>query len=249
MPDANFVEKPAANNRKYYLVMPDNYDPNRRYPVMLAYHGWFTDSPSFRGFLKVEKFIAANNAERTRDAFVIYPETSSPPNAFWDVNTDMDYTMDVINRLGADYCINPSKVFGYGHSLGGKFMNDLGCRKAGYIKAIGIANGSDGTGNNNCGRLPVLFTHRPRDPDERIEWARAAFSRWKGLNECTGGPRPAAIGNGCEELFGCKEPGGGTFCSETWDGLKDIPGYQPNWEHAPQPNYVKLAWDWFAALP
>jgi poly(3-hydroxybutyrate) depolymerase len=249
---ADFAERKLASGRNYYVVTPANYDPARPYHVMVAFHGWYSNAKAFHdGFMPAEKMLVNGEMDgpKSPNTFVVFANAADGTNGQWNWSADLGYFDELIAAVGTEYCVNPSKVFAWGHSYGGKFLNELGCRRAGYVKAIGIANGSDGSNYQGCGRLPVIFTHRTRDPEERIGWAKGAWARWQGVNECTGPVAPSPLGMGCEMHTSCKAPGAGVFCTETWDGLKDVPGYQPDWEHGPQPGYVKLAYDWFAALP
>ena len=150
-------------------------------------------------------------------------------------------------------------MLGFGFSYGGIFMNHLGCKRAGYVKAISIGDGSYGGNNTACGRLPVLVTARTQDMDEKIAGGRAAAATWKTFNGCTAdmdvfdgppssppsaGGTPAAMQN-CTTQRSCKAPGAVTFCEDTWFD----PTWMTSWNHTVREPYRTFTYQWFNALP
>ena len=113
-------------------------------------------------------------------------------------------------------------------------------------KALG--DGSDGGDYKACGRLPILFTHRTQDTDERIEWARSTRDRWAGLMGCSATLADGDAAHNCKVSPGCKAPGGLTFCEDTSIIDPKIPGYDPSWNHTVMEEYRLFTWKWFKAL-
>jgi polyhydroxybutyrate depolymerase len=215
---------------------PANYDPNVRYPVVLALHGWYADGPGHEAWFKLEDYT--NN-----EALVVYPDAVG---GLWDLvgNTDIAFFDDLVKQLGETYCINPASVLAFGFSYGGKFANHLGCRRAGNVKAIVVGDGSGGGDGQHCGRLPVLVTVRTHDTDERPEWGKAVAQSWSQLNQC-GALSTTPDELNCVAYSTCKSPGAVTFCEDTFFE----PTWPVAWNHTVRERYREFAWKWFKALP
>lgn len=237
------VKHTTGGGRQFHVWGPAGYDMNTNYPVVVMFHGWETTGPDFQAWFEQEKYVESG-------AIVVYPTADSSRNGEWDLDgtTDLVFFDDMMKILADQYCIDPSRVLGFGFSFGGKFMNTLGCKRAGYVKAIAIGDGSDGGDYKACGRLPILFTHRTQDTDERIEWARSTRDRWAGLMGCSATLADGDAAHNCKVSPGCKAPGGLTFCEDTSIIDPKIPGYDPSWNHTVMEEYRLFTWKWFKAL-
>ena len=238
--DAVGAAHTTPSGRTYSVWGPPSYDPNKTYPVVMMFHGWQSTGPGFQGWFQQDKYVEG-------EAFVVYP---SAINGLWDLNgnTDLVFFDEMVKQLGETYCINPSRILGFGFSYGGKFANHLGCKRAGYVKAISVGDGSWGGDGQKCGRLPVLVTHRTKDTDEIIAWGRDVAKAWTGLNQCAAASVTSSAEMNCVSQSACKNPGGVTFCEDTY-------AYPPEWnfpasyDHTVREPYRLYTWQWFKALP
>jgi hypothetical protein len=123
-------------------------------------------------------------------------------------------------------------------------MNALGCKRAGYVKAIAIGDGSGNPGSG-CGRLPVLITARTADTNETVAGARYAASGWEKANGCTSATTVTDSKMNCSSHTSCKSPGSLMFCEDTWYD----PQWPQDWNHTVREVYRQFTYDWFAALP
>lgn len=227
----------TASGRTFHVWAPSNYDPNKAYPVALTFHGLYATGPTFESWFKMEDFVG-------NEGLTVYPDASG--NA-WELNrkTDLAFFDDMMKMLGDTFCIDPSNVLGFGFSHGGIFMSTLGCKRAGYVKAIAVGDGSHGGDDVGCGRLPVLITHRTKDPDELIAWSYKNRDIWRSLNACS--PQTTSVNPtlNCVAFQGCKAPGSLTFCEDTWFD----PNWPADWNHTVREPYRAFTWQWFKALP
>jgi polyhydroxybutyrate depolymerase len=230
----------TPSGRTFHVYGPTGYDQNKTYPVVMMFHGIQSDGASFQQWFEMEKYVS-------NEAFVVYPDAIG---GYWDVNGDTDLKMfdEVIKQVGQTYCINPSRVLGFGFSWGAFFAHHLGCNRAGYVHAISGGEGGFGGAAQKCGRLPVLVTHRTKDTNEPISHGIAAAGLWTKLDVC-GTDTVADATMNCTMHQSCKNPGGPvTFCEDT-STMNDIPGYDPTWDHTVRENYRQFTYDWFKALP
>ena len=227
----------TPGGRTYHVWGPSNYDPNKTYPVVMSFHGWYADGAAHESWFKMEDYTED-------EAFVVYPDAVA---GLWDLNgtSDLVFFDEMVKQLGETYCINPSRVLAFGFSYGGRFMNQLGCKRAGFVKAIAIGDGSGGGDGLSCGRLPVLVTVRTADTDERPEWGKAASETWASLDRCAGGTDATNATLNCISHKGCKTPGEVTFCEDTFFDAS----WPKEWNHTVREPYRAFTWKWFKALP
>jgi hypothetical protein len=237
---ANFT---TPSGRTFHVWGPTNYDPNKTYPVVMVFHGWYANGEAFQSWFEMEQYVQ-------NEAFVVYPDAVG---GLWDVNgtKDLLFFDEMVKQLGETYCINPSRVLGFGFSYGGHFVDHLGCKRAGYVKAITVGDGGPGGDRLHCGRLPVLVTTRTHDTDEYPAYGLNVAAGWTSLNQCGAAGDKAYQNNGedmgyCVTHASCKNPGGLTYCEDT----STFPaGSPPDWNHTVREYYRSFAFKWFQALP
>ena len=243
--DAVQAKYTTPGGRTFHVWGPKGYDPNKTYPVVMVFHGIQASGVAFEGWFKMEDYT--NN-----EAFVVYPDAAGA-NKYWDIagDTDLVFFDQMVKQLGETYCINPSRVLGYGFSYGGYFADHLGCKRAGYVKAIGVGEGGTG-GHAGCGRLPVLITTRTHDSDEPPSHGLGVESKWTTDNGCgaAGAPSAQTAGSGedmgyCRVHASCKAPGSLTYCEDTsFDA-----SWPTDWNHTVREYYRTYTYQWFKALP
>jgi len=236
-PDAVGVQGTTPGGRTYHVWGPPNYDPSKKYPVVLAYHGWYASGTGHQSWFHMESYVE-------NQAFVVYPDSSGP---VWDLagTTDLVFFDEMMTKLGESYCIDPSRVLAFGFSYGGKFVNHLGCKRAGWVKAISVGAGSWGGDGQKCGRVPVLVTHRTQDTDEVIAWGRNVADSWSYIQKCSATSQPSHGSMNCTTRQGCVGPGDVTFCEDTFFDAS----WPVAWNHTVREPYRLFTWQWFAALP
>ncbi|HSO34181.1 MAG TPA: hypothetical protein VLT33_16715 [Labilithrix sp.] len=237
MPQATGATYTTPTGRTYHVWGPSSYDPNKTYPVVMTFHGWYANGAAFESWFKMEDYTE-------NEAFVVYPDAV---NGLWDLNgtTDLVFFDEMVKQLGETYCINPSRILAFGFSYGGRFMSQLGCKRAGYAKAIAIGDAGGGNDGVQCGRLPVLVTARTADTDELVSWAKTTSQTWAGLDKCSVDTVDSDATMNCVSHKGCKTPGDVTFCEDTWFDA----GWPKDWNHTVREPYRALTWKWFKALP
>jgi poly(3-hydroxybutyrate) depolymerase len=244
--DAVKVDYTTPGGRTYHVWGPTNYDPNKTYPVVMVFHGIQASGVAHEDWFKMEDYTQ-------NEAFVVYPDAAGA-NAYWDVggDTDLVFFDQMVKQLGETYCINPSRILGYGFSYGGYFVDHLACKRAGYVKAIAIGEGGSG-GHADCGRLPVLVTTRTHDNNEPPSHGVNAETKWASSNVCgAAGAQVAQTDPGSGEAMGycrihasCKTPGSLTYCEDTsFDA-----GWPTDWNHTVREYYRSYTYKWFKALP
>lgn len=131
------TETVFGNTRSFVLAKPRGYDPNKSYPLVLAFHGDGGDGPSMRAFFPFD-------AVSEDQAFVAYP---SGKDAAWDLvtpsgtNEDIQFIATLISDLTGRLPIDASRIFAAGFSRGAFFVNQLACRASIPLRAIASHSG------------------------------------------------------------------------------------------------------------
>lgn len=146
--------------RQYYLDLPDGYsDSDAPRPLVIAYHGtggnyglWLDGTYPLRDDLGDE-------------AILVYPDAL--PNAAgtkqWDFALDFALFEDLLAALPVEFSIDPERIFVTGHSSGGGFTHELGCRYGDVIRGIAPVAGSL-TSVQCTGAVAVLQIQGRKDP-------------------------------------------------------------------------------------
>lgn len=116
---------PAYNNESllYNLYMPKNYDPAKKYPLVLFIHdaGAVGDEPTTALTQGAGAVIWATPAEQAKhECFVLAPQyTTVIADDNSKTTAQMDITVDLIKALEKQYNIDANRLYNTGQSMGG----------------------------------------------------------------------------------------------------------------------------------
>jgi polyhydroxybutyrate depolymerase len=124
----------AGGRRSYHLVLPADYDPAVPHRLVFGYAGTNWTGAQIRPYLDLEDPASSD--------IYVYPDVLWRDFEGWGNlggwllgpharpahgDADLVFTAALLDRLSADYCIDPDQVFATGHSWGGDFAAVLGC--------------------------------------------------------------------------------------------------------------------------
>ncbi|MDP2343528.1 MAG: hypothetical protein Q8O67_21390 [Deltaproteobacteria bacterium] len=169
--------------RRYALRVPENYDKNRPYPVVLIFHG----DADCEEFDDVDDVCLRPQAAApgTRDAFGLEPLIGDDAvlvyveghnlNAFeprllsWDTfrpagaNPDFAFVDAILAELDDELCVDAARTFAVGFSGGGFFADSLACLHGGLTGVATFEGGFE------AGELEISF-----DADNVVDLAGCA---------------------------------------------------------------------------
>ena len=193
-----------GHRRGLITVVPASYRPERPHRLVIAFHGRTSSNAMARVYFRLEDaadqptiFVYPSGLKR-KDGSYSWWERDDPPGAL----RDFRLFDAVVARIASLYCIDRSRIFAVGHSLGAWFVNDLGCARGDVLRAIGTIAGAMSRAECRGGVAAMLF-HNPRDRHVRYRWGLEARDRLR-----------AADGDGehAQELsfdgFACQRYGG-----------------------------------------
>ncbi len=198
----------GGEERTYVLHVPKNYDPASPVPLVISLHG-FAEWPAHQ--MEISRW----NETADRYGFlVVYPAGTGFPLR-WRIRgdttgpnlpmTDVRFISDLIDRLMAEYTIDPARVYANGLSNGGGMSDVLACTLADRIAAIGGVSGAYLFPRDECRpprAVPVIAFHGTDDPIVPYPGGESASfhepfppitvwaAGWAARNECEYSPDP-----------------------------------------------------------
>ena len=118
--------------RSYVLYVPASYDGTTEWPLIVSYHGYRVDLNNHMNGtrMNIEAYVARYIVAYPRGLDVIHPRGTAPGWNFTgqlSENDDVDFSLEVINDIKADYRINPSRVHLTGWSMGAGIAYNVAC--------------------------------------------------------------------------------------------------------------------------
>jgi polyhydroxybutyrate depolymerase len=233
----------GGRERNFVVHVPRSYDPRTPTPLVFNFHG-FTMNP------KLEDWLTDMAAKADAARFVVvYPAGVGSPSSFnagsccgdakRDGVDDVAFTRAMLDRLEADLCIDPRRVFATGMSNGGFMAHRLACEMSDRIAAIAPVAGVNGAPTCDVTRaVPVLDFHGTSDPTvpyaglPKEGWPSVAASTdaWVKRDGCReqGTVTLAAGSVTCETHGECRDGAEVTLCTvqgggHTWPGGSTVP--------------------------
>ncbi|MBP2656149.1 MAG: esterase [Firmicutes bacterium] len=116
---------PKYNNKSlmYNLYVPKNYDPAKKYPLVLFIHdaGAVSDNPTTTLTQGLGAVIWATPSEQAKhECFVLAPQyTTVIADDNSQTTEQMDITVDLLKNLEKQYSIDTTRLYNTGQSMGG----------------------------------------------------------------------------------------------------------------------------------
>jgi len=247
-PKAGFTQTPrtltvGTASRKFLLVVPNDYDNCKKYPVVLALHGDGDTGTNFHSWMTFEKVSGS-------DALLIYPDGT---NNTWNLtrepssNNDIQFLLAALADVGKSFALDTKRVYATGFSSGGFMSNALACQASNVIRAIASNSGGapfnqtqkwPATGWDKCnGQSPVATLHIHGGSDTTVPTASGRFAAqyWASVNGCGTTMTQVASNASCKVYAGCPAGKAVEYC--------EVAGMiHTEWDQTPA-----VAWAFFKA--
>jgi polyhydroxybutyrate depolymerase len=231
--------------RRAFVHVPPGYDPGTATPLILNFHGLFSNGAQQQALTRLD---AIADAKRL---LVAYPEGIEGSfnaglccgAATFGQFDDVGFTRALLDRLGADFCVDDRRVYSTGMSNGGFFSHRLACEMSDRIAAVAPVAGTLGVLDPNACRpprpVPILQFHGTADPVVPFNGNPLLLMRsvtetvghWASRDSCLGPPSLAYLKGdaacvhwapfcaGGSDVVACVIDGGG----HTWPGGLPLP--------------------------
>ncbi|MHC5907360.1 CE1 family esterase [Streptomyces sp. S6] len=188
----------SGKNRSFILRVPANYDQNRRYRLIFAFHwrgGTANDVASGGGSGSSWSYYGQQQLSNN-SAILVAPQGLG--NGWANTNgEDSTFVDDMIRRVEGGLCVNPAQRFATGWSWGGGMSYSLACGRANAFRAVAVISGAEISGCSG-GTQPVAYfgLHGVSDSVLNISLGRSLRDRFVRNNGCTAqNPREPARGS------------------------------------------------------
>ena len=214
--------------RSVITRLPEDYTPTKRYPLIFAFHGRTNANHQVQRYYRLDKAMP--------NAIIFYPSGLPQGSGFSWANAGdsadnlRDYALfDELLRLAKSYyCVDETKVFAVGHSLGGYFAASLGCARGRYLRAIASLGGGIQAGTCEA-KTAALILHNPNDnlvPVTEGQRARDSFLKTNALSSgAVSTTNPALAAFNCQRYPDALAPV--LWCPHRFDHRYDG-GYYPH---------------------
>jgi poly(3-hydroxybutyrate) depolymerase len=198
----------SGGNREYILRVPDNYDNNKPYRLIMAYH-WLNGNAS----------QVADGGGSTEDPYYGLWDLAANStifaapeglNAGWANSGGQDVTLTdaILNQIQSELCIDTTRIFATGFSYGAGMSYALACARADVFRGVVLYAGAQLSGCSG-GNTPIAYmhVHGVRDSVLSISGGRQLRDRYVMVNGCTAQNPMEPAGNSgthiCTSYQGC----------------------------------------------
>jgi polyhydroxybutyrate depolymerase len=212
----------SGTTREYILTLPAGYDPRHPYPLIFAFHGgqyddqWVVngDPPQSGPYYGVQ-------AEAHDTAILVAPQalTGSWTN---QNGRDVAYVNAMVARFEAQLCVDQSRVFATGFSMGAIMTLALGCNASATFRAIAVMSGEIMNGCPDTRPIAYWASHGMSDPTIAFAQGEAARDTYLQRNHCSA-QTAATTPAGCVSYQGCDAGAPVTWCP--FDGVHQPPPF------------------------
>lgn len=126
--------------RKYLLALPEPFDVNRSYPLVMAFHYSGGSAEVMAQITKLDKLSA--------DYIVVYPQAAveewnegcgcnKPARLGID---DVAFVDAILAEMQSRYKVDTDRIFATGYSQGGLFVHNLACKRSNVFRAVAIVS-------------------------------------------------------------------------------------------------------------
>jgi len=181
-----------SKSRTFIVHIPASYDAKTPYPLLFGFHGASRTAADFDNDAGTFRFGPAFGDR----AILAYPNALQKNGVTtWSRETDddLDFFDAMLEKLEAEACVNPARIFVTGHSSGGYFANTLGCRRGEVLRAIAPVAGGVRDFKDCKGKLAVWMAHGTQDSQVNVSQGQAARAHWLDSNGCAKETPPAAV--------------------------------------------------------
>nr|WP_107428887.1 cellulose binding domain-containing protein [Streptomyces kebangsaanensis] len=185
-----------GRNRSFILRIPDGYDRNRAYRLVLGFHwlGGTADDVATGRTVETGTW-AYYGLQRLANNSAVFVAPQGLNNGWANAGgEDVAFVDDMIRRIEADLCVDTAQRFALGFSYGAAMSYALACSRATVFRAVAVQSGGQLSGCSG-GTQPIAYlgVHGLRDSVLGISGGRTMRDRFVRNNGCTAQnpPEPA----------------------------------------------------------
>ncbi len=224
----------SGTEREYILRLPDDYDATHPYPIIFAWHGGQYSAEWVDTGGEPQSGPYYGIKERAEgSAIFVAPQALS--GSWTNQNgRDLDFVDAMLERFENELCLDESRIFSAGFSMGGIMTATIGCERGDKFRAIAPMSASL---RNGCSDLdqPVAYwsSHGTMDTTITPDQGEAVRDVFIARNGCQPSDPAPTTPDGCVSYQGCDPGYPVTWC--TFEGI-----------HEPSPYAGEAIWNFFS---
>ena len=214
----------SGEEREYLLYVPKSYDAKKPTPLVVSLHAAM-NSPAF------QRDVSRWNRKADENGFiVVYPAGMGVGVKTWFMHgllsprgmPDVRFISALVDKLQAQYNIDPARIYADGLSNGGGMAYVLSCRMSDRIAAVGAVSSAQSVPFSWCKDerpVPVIMMHGSADPvvpygggqtaiaPDPFPAVRTFVASWAKRNRCAADPVESKAGGDVvrTEYTGCAD--------------------------------------------
>lgn len=161
--------------RRWWVWLPESYDENRAYPVVVLLHGCGNETNN----------VPVQN-QSDQDAIVIRGVAQSDCWNTQQNGPDIPFFDAMVEATEAGFCADSSRIFAAGYSSGSHLINALACYRGDVLRGAGTVSGGSPMRNGCTGPLARIFIFDINDmePGNSMQETARERDRLLELNGC-----------------------------------------------------------------
>lgn len=188
----------SGTQREYILKVPDGYDPNHPYRLIFGFHGaqynddWVADggAPLTGPFFGLE-------SEANGGAIFVAPQASGTFSS-----QDLPFVDAMVAQFEAQLCVDKSRVYSVGFSMGAIMTITLACNRSDVFRAVAPMSGELPTPCPTGTHIAYWASHGSNDTTISPTLGQAARDEFVKRNHC-GSQTSSPDANNCVTYQGC----------------------------------------------
>ena len=209
----------SSSSRTYNLKVPDNYDNTHPYRLIMSYHwlGGTANDVTNGGVAKPYYGLWDLSAGST-----IFVAPQGISNGWSNSGgADVEFSRQLITLIESEFCIDTSRIFCEGFSMGGSMSYAMASAMGDVIRGVAVHSGGSMSGTTNGHNKPVAYfmTHGTKDSVCTYPtYGVPQLQDFAKVNGCTKPdpslsatafeaalPEPTSTAGACVEFEGCKQ--------------------------------------------
>jgi polyhydroxybutyrate depolymerase len=171
----------GTTSREYIIKIPDGYDMNHPYRLVFGFHGGKYD----------DKWVAEGGEPLTGPYFGIESESKGSTifvapqaNPTWS-SSDLTFVDAMLERFESELCIDKSRIFSVGFSMGAIMTLNIGCNRSEVFRGIAPMSGSLPSPCPTGQHIAYWASHGTNDPTIKPSEGEKARDEFVKRNHCS----------------------------------------------------------------
>jgi poly(3-hydroxybutyrate) depolymerase len=230
----------SGMNRSYILRIPDNYDTNHPYRLIVAFHwlnGTADNVANGNNWATAKPFYGLWDLANGSTIFVAPQGINNGWSDSGRTNTsggqDIALTRALIDHLESQLCIDKSRIFAEGFSMGGSMSYAVACAMGDVVRAVAVHSGGPMSGCVQHNKpVPYFMTHGIKDSVCTYpQFGVPQLDDFAKLDGCMMPTLPSPTGNtpSCIDFQGCSAGDPVRSCLFVGDHTPSPPSTSSTW--------------------